>query len=114
MRRTLLVVCLVVGLVGCAAVGPNYQRPNVPAPPQFRAGEATPSQTSLGDVKWFSLFEDQILRDLIKEALAANYDVRIAAERVIEAQARVTVTRSALAPQMNLQADAGRMGVNSP
>jgi multidrug efflux system outer membrane protein len=113
MERRLYVVCLAIGLIGCA-VGPNYQRPNVPAPPQFRAAEQAPAQTSLGDVKWFNLFEDQVLQDLIKEALKANYDIRIAAERVVEAQSQVTATRSFLSPQLNLQADAGRMGVNSP
>src|SRR5690349_10343516 len=109
----LIIACLLAVLTGCA-VGPNYQRPNVPAPPQFRAGEQTPAQTSLGDVKWFNLFEDQVLQDLIKEALKANYDIRIAAQRVVEAESRVTATRSALAPTMNLASDAGRMGVNSP
>jgi multidrug efflux system outer membrane protein len=95
-------------------VGPNYKRPTVAAPPQFRAGEEQPSQTSLGDVKWFSLFEDETLRGLIKEALAANYDVRIAAQRVLEAEGRLAATRSVLAPQMNLQTDFVRSGVGSP
>ena len=76
-------------------MGPNYKRPDVPAPPQFRAGEAQPSQTSLGDVKWFDLFQDEMLRELIKEALQANYDIRIAAQRVLEAEGQLAATRSA-------------------
>jgi multidrug efflux system outer membrane protein len=109
----LLIVCLIAVLTGCV-VGPNYKRPDVPAPPQFRAAEEKPSQTSLGDVKWFNFFDDAVLRDLITEALKTNYDVGIAAERVIEAEGRLGATRSALAPQFNLQADAGRSGVSSP
>src|SRR5262245_9081360 len=113
MSRALLILCLAAGLTGCL-VGPNYKRPDVPAPPQFRAGEEKPSQASLGDVKWFDLFGDPTLRDLIAEGLKANYDIRIAAQRVLEAEARVSVTRSALYPQLNLQADATRFGVGSP
>src|SRR5688572_8947864 len=113
MTRALLVVCLAIGLTGCA-VGPNYQRPAVSTPSQFRAGEENPQQASLGDVKWFNLFEDQVLQDLIKEALKANYDIRIAAQRIVEAEARVASTRSALSPQLIGQGDATRTGFNSP
>jgi multidrug efflux system outer membrane protein len=113
MMDKLIIISISAVLTGCM-VGPNYQRPKVSSPPQFRAAPEQPSQASLGDVKWFNLFDDQVLRDLIKEALQANYDVRIAAQRVVEAESRVTATRSALSPQMNLQADANRMGFNSP
>ena len=54
----------------------------MPAPPQFRAGEPQPGPASLGDVKWFDLFQDDMLRGLITESLKANYDIRIAAQRV--------------------------------
>ena len=113
MRRKLLIVCVTTALAGCA-VGPNYKRPDVAAPPQFRAGEPQPSQTSLGDTKWFDLFQDETLRGLIKEALQANYDIRIAAQRVLEAQGQLTATRSSLFPQLNAQAGAARVGVSSP
>jgi len=113
MREKLFIICLAAALTSCT-VGPNYQRPKVPAPPQFRAGEEQPTQTSLGDVKWFSLFDDQALRDLIKEALQANYDIRIAAERIVQAEGRLSATRSLFSPQMNLTTDAARTGVSSP
>lgn len=113
MRERVFIICMIAALTGCT-VGPNYKRPNVPSPPQFRAAEQQPSQTSLGDVKWFSLFQDQVLRDLIKEALEKNYDIRIAAERIVEAEGRLSATRSLFAPQMNLQTDAARSGVSSP
>jgi NodT family efflux transporter outer membrane factor (OMF) lipoprotein len=112
-RGRRLIVCVALVLTGCA-VGPNYKRPDVPAPPQFRAGEAQPSQASLGDVKWFDVFQDETLRGLIKEALQANYDIRIAVQRVLQAEGQLTATRSALFPQMDGQASASRTGVNSP
>ena len=113
MTRQLQVIALAASLTGCM-VGPNYKRPQVAAPPQFRAGEPQPSQTSLGDVKWFNLFEDATLHDLIAEALKANYDIRIAAQRVVQSEGLLQATRSALSPQLGLQSDATRSGLNSP
>jgi multidrug efflux system outer membrane protein len=113
MRGKLFIISVTAVLTGCV-VGPNYKRPAVSAPPQFRADQMQPSQASLGDVKWFELFEDARLRELITEALDANHDVRMAAQRVLQAQGRLTATRSGLAPQMNLQADVARAGVKSP
>jgi len=113
MRRILLIICTVAMFTGCM-VGPNYKRPAVAAPAQFRGGEAQPGAASLGDTKWFDLFQDDTLRGLIQESLQANYDVRIAAQRVLEAQGQLTATRSALFPQLNGQASAARNGVNSP
>ena len=46
--------------------------------------------------------------------MQANYDIRIAAQRVVQAQGQLTATRSALFPQFDAQAAAGRVGVNSP
>jgi multidrug efflux system outer membrane protein len=112
-RRILLIVCATVALTGCL-VGPNYKRPIIPAPTQFRAGEPQPGPVSLGDVKWFDLFQDERLRDLIAESLRANYDIRIAAQRVLQAEGQLAATRSALFPQLNAQGGASRTGVNSP
>jgi multidrug efflux system outer membrane protein len=113
MRSNVLIFSVAFGLTGCA-VGPNYKRPDVPAPPQFRAGEPAPAQTSLGDMKWFDLFQDETLRGLIQEAVRANYDIRIAAQRVIQGQGQLTATRSGLFPQLNGQATAARSGLTSP
>jgi outer membrane protein, multidrug efflux system len=113
MRCKLLIVCMSAALTGCM-VGPNYKRPVVPTPPEYRGGEAQPGQVSLGDAKWFDLFQDETLRGLIKEALEANYDIRIAAQRVLQAEGQLAVTRSSLYPQLGGQASAGRTGVNSP
>jgi multidrug efflux system outer membrane protein len=112
-RRKLLLFASIAALTGCK-VGPNYKRPNVPAPPQFRAAESPATQASLADTKWFDLFQDEILRGLIQEALKANYDYLIAAQRVIEAQGQLTATRSALFPQLDAQVSGARTGLRSP
>src|SRR5260370_11169947 len=75
---------------GCT-VGPNYKRPAVPTPPEYRG--VSPDQTgksdatSFGDQKWIDAFQDETLRDLIQTALKQNYDVRIAAARILESRA---------------------------
>ena len=113
MRGRLIILCITVVLSGCK-VGPNYKRPAVPAPPQFRGGETPPAQPSLGEAKWFDVFQDDTLRALLSEAVKANYDIRIAAQRVLAAEGQLSATRSALFPQLGAHGEAGRTGVRSP
>ena len=86
-------------LTGCT-VGPNYKRPVVPAPPQYRYSDPDGAR-SIADTKWFDLFQDEVLRQLVNEALQQNFDLRIAAERVLQARAALGITRSQLYPQVN-------------
>lgn len=83
-------------LTGCT-VGPEYKRPPVTVPDSYRglAPEAgQPSTSSLADEKWWTVFQDPQLQILIRGALAQNYDLRIAAVRVLEAQAALGITRA--------------------
>jgi multidrug efflux system outer membrane protein len=90
--------------------GPNYTRPAVPAPGTYR-GAATeqpvaPDVTSLGDQKWWDVFQDEALRTLIRAALEQNYDVRIAATRILQARALLGITRADQLPEVNASASA--------
>lgn len=87
-------------LTGCA-VGPNYKRPAVAVPAQFRGATQDPSAASLADLKWFDLFHDDVLNQLVKTALERNYDLRIAAERVLEARAQFGIQRSEIFPTLS-------------
>jgi outer membrane protein, multidrug efflux system len=78
---------------GCA-VGPNYKRPPVTVPDTYRAAPPDQAAASIGDEKWWTIFQDEQLQKLIRQALTDNYDVRIAAERVLEAQASLGITRA--------------------
>jgi outer membrane protein, multidrug efflux system len=109
----------VTGFIGCA-VGPNYQRPTVDVPVTYRGATAgslpaTDAQSepskpkppaivsereSLGDEKWWEVFEDPKLQGLIRTALKNNYDVRIAAARVLEARAQLGITRADQFPSL--------------
>jgi multidrug efflux system outer membrane protein len=88
---------MVIFLLSGCAVGPNYQRPGVNVPGAYRGAvqqAEQPAAESLGDQKWWELFQDQQLRGLIHTALQQNYDVRIAATRILEARAQVGITRA--------------------
>jgi multidrug efflux system outer membrane protein len=80
----------------------------VAAPPDFRGREpgAPAGAESLGDVAWWQVFGDEVLQSLIRTALAENYDVRIAAARVLDARAQVTVNRSFQFPDVSASASA--------
>ena len=95
MRKRILLVVSAVLSAGCM-VGPNYHRPSIPVPPTFRAPEPLrPDEAvSIADLKWFEVFKDERLQELICAALERNYDLRIAAARVEQAQARLGVTQS--------------------
>jgi multidrug efflux system outer membrane protein len=93
---------------GCA-VGPNYKRPGADIPGVYRG--ATPQDAaqpaaspSFGDQKWWEVFQDKQLQDLIRTALRQNYDVRIAATRILEAQAQLGITRADRLPSVSGEA----------
>ena len=92
-------------LAGCT-VGPKYSRPAVPAPPSFRgADDASVSGAnaeSLGDQKWAQVFHEPELQQLISTALTNDFDVRIAAQRVLEQQAQLRITRSQEFPTVSV------------
>jgi multidrug efflux system outer membrane protein len=99
---------LLVVLTGCA-VGPNYKRPAVDVPATYRgatngssAGAEAGSAQSLGDEKWWEVFQDQQLQGLIRQALKNNYDLRIAATRVLAARAQLGITHADQLPSLGV------------
>jgi len=111
MRHVLLAALAGVFIAGCR-VGPKYERPKVQIPAQHRSAETPAASLSLGEKKWFDVFEDEALRKLITEALQANYDVKIAAQRILELQGRVTQTKSGLFPQLGAAGEVSKQ--NNP
>lgn len=100
--KKIIISCLpfAIFLSGCA-VGPNYKRPEVPMIPSFRgAVEGTEQQPSLADTKWHDLFNDPVLKGLVETAIKQNYDLRIAAERVLQAQAQLGIVRADYFPTL--------------
>jgi multidrug efflux system outer membrane protein len=94
-------------LAGCT-VGPDYRRPEVSVPADFRgrAPDAPAGAESLGDIAWWEIFQDETLQSLIHVALAENYDLRVATSRILDARARVTFNRSFQFPDLSASASA--------
>jgi len=100
-----IISALVLVLSGCK-VGPNYVRPQVTAPSTYRGADnaavSSPDPDSLGDQDFARVFGEPELQNLIRTALENNYDVRIAAKRVLEQQAQLRITRSQQFPSASV------------
>src|ERR1700735_468009 len=96
------VVCVVSG--GCTG-GPNYKKPVASVPPTFRGltdEEAAKNlAASQGDQKWWEVYQDQQLQELIRIAVKQNFDVRIAGTRILAAQAQLGITRADQYPNVS-------------
>jgi len=79
-RRLIALSLTMLLTVGCA-VGPNYKRPSAEVPGAYRGAASQevqqPAAESLGDQKWWEVFQDKQLQDLIHTALQQNYDVAL-------------------------------------
>jgi len=106
MKNTALLGILAVLVLeaGCT-MGPKYKRPTVNVPPTYRAAPTEQTALSLGNEQWWQVYQDPVLAQLIHSAPAQNYDVRIAATRVLEAQAQLGITRSNQYPSASIGAD---------
>jgi multidrug efflux system outer membrane protein len=104
MKRLLLLMIAVL-LAGCA-VGPNYKRPTVNVPTDYRDSMAaqTAAASSLGNENWWQVYQDAVLVQLLHTALQQNYDVRVAATRVLEAQDQLGIVRANQFPSASLGA----------
>jgi outer membrane protein, multidrug efflux system len=89
-------------LTGCT-VGPNYKRPAVSVPDAYRGAPAlAPASTpDFAAMDWWSVFQDPVLQSLIKEALVNNYDLRIAANRVMQAGDQLGIIRANQLPSLS-------------
>ncbi|HWY58843.1 MAG TPA: efflux transporter outer membrane subunit [Terriglobales bacterium] len=109
MKKAALLVGIVtaLGLMTGCLMGPTYKRPTVDVPQEYRAPapQQAAQASSLGNEQWWEVYQDPVLTQLIHTAIAQNYDVRIAAARVLEAQAQVGITRANQLPSANVGAD---------
>lgn len=97
-------------LAGCM-VGPKYQEPEMSMPAKF--DESQEKIASNEDLKaWWTEFKDPLLDSLIAEALQANYDLRIAIEKIEQARAQFRIEKSYLWPEIDLNATATRTRIS--
>ena len=101
MRR--LLISLIVALFAGCTMGPNYTRPPVPDPEDYR--EDFPTGESVADIVWWNMFGDTVLVDLIETALEDNRNLRASVARINEARASLGIVRSDLYPRLDYSAD---------
>jgi multidrug efflux system outer membrane protein len=96
-------------------VGPSYKRPAVTIPDRYRgASESLPAAAApaaLADQKWWELFQDRELQALIRTALEGNYDLQIAAARILQAEAQFGIVRADKFPSVAAGVSAVRQRV---
>ena len=114
MRRAAIALALA---ASACTVGPDYKRPVMSLPDVYRGatltGAPATGQASLGDQRWWELFQDEQLQELIRTALRQNFDVRIAAARVAETRAQLGITRADQFPRVDGSALAERQRVSA-
>jgi multidrug efflux system outer membrane protein len=107
----LLIAMVSCGLLAGCMVGPNYHRPAVQTPAVYRDLSDNPQlqaqAASYADLPWWQVFKDPKLQELIRVALKQNYDLQLAAERIVAARAQLVITRSSLFPQVQSNANFG-------
>src|ERR1700704_4807642 len=123
MSRKLVTATLILNLLsGTAIAQKKYQRPAVKTPDSFRGADGTgpTDPTSIGDLKWFEVFQDEELQKLVRTAMDQNYDLRLAVPRINAARAIVGLARSDQFPQFEAGSDltitrtSANTGVNVP
>ncbi len=87
--------------ISACAIGPNFQKPVVDTPKQYRISPATAD--SLITLEWWTLFNDTVLDTFVREALRYNLDVRIAASRIEEARASWCYNRADNFPRLGYE-----------
>ncbi len=94
-------VTILVGLTGCAAVGPTYQKPEPELPAQWAEGGGTSAMPVVALDTWWTQFKDPLLDSLVRRAIAANHDLRLADTRLREARAQRQLAGAARVPAIN-------------
>ena len=123
MKKPFIIATVIMSLLADSAAGQKkYERPPIKTPDEFRGAESiSPADAnSIGDLKWFEVFQDEALQKLVRTAMAQNYDLRLAVARINAARANVGLARSNQFPQFDVGADltttrtSANSGANAP
>jgi len=105
MTKSAVLMLMLAGVTGCT-LGPDYTRPTIDTPDQWRIDDTV--SNDLANSKWWLQFNDPVLDKLVEDSLRGNLDVRIAAARVDQFLGALNATRSQLYPQIGYGAEASR------
>ena len=114
MKQSILAtLCAALLLGGCAAVGPDYERPVMDLPGTFPDAPADVAPAATVPAEWWKLYGDQELDELVASALARNADMRIAVARIEEADANLREAGAAFLPQFDFGATSARSRISN-
>ena len=97
-------------LVACQMVGPDYFRPKQTLPASYQESQASDAAEAMIN-QWWTLYNDEVLNDLISKASKNNTDLKIAVARIEEADGYMREVGAALFPQVNVDSSASRFKV---
>ena len=97
-------------LVACQMVGPDYFRPKQTLPASYQESQASDAAEAMIN-QWWTLYNDEVLNDLISKASKNNTDLKIAVARIEEADGYMREVGAALFPQVNVDSSASRYKV---
>ena len=106
-------------LSGCLSVGPDYGRPDLTPPAQYRFVETSTQAATLTDLHWWEVFDDPALQALIRDAIANNLDLQAAVARMDIARAQAGIAKAPYYPQIDgtlsgsVRKSSGNSNVNS-
>jgi NodT family efflux transporter outer membrane factor (OMF) lipoprotein len=113
-RRSCVHLCasasLILLLSGCA-IGPNYSKPEVEVPPQWKeAGDWVVAQPkdALPKGKWWQAFNDPVLDALMEQVEVSNQSLAAAEARFRQSRAALQSARAGLFPTLGASGDANR------
>ncbi|WP_419727732.1 efflux transporter outer membrane subunit [Lichenicola sp.] len=96
-------------LAGCM-VGPKYHQPETALPANWTEHAATPDEIARTQAQmrdWWASFHDPVLTMLVDQAIAGNYDLRIAGQRLLAARGLRDQIAGGLYPQIDATPAAG-------
>ena len=107
MKNSKLAALSLLFLTGCA-VGPNYEQPQIALPSEYGSKVSFSEEEEVKLSSWWTQFDDPKLNILIHEAIAQNFDFKIALEKINEVRAQYQIKAADLTPKVDLSAQEQR------
>ena len=96
----LLLLSLTALLTGCFKIGPDYIRPQIDTPKQWRFAESDVRKNAT-NLKWWEQLGDPVLNRLVDQSVQGNLDLEIAVANIEQFMGQYGSTRANLFPQIS-------------
>ena len=107
MKKIIFSSLILLAILTSCMVGKKYTRPEVTAPQScMEQNKYINTPDSIQNLKWFQLFNDEVLNGLIDSALKYNYNLANAAVRIEQARASYGIAKASMLPTIGYSAGA--------